>query len=55
MRLLWYHMPHTTLRIFYITLVAWNDVDVHMKNTLPGSLSNVDAYVIAIGLEFFIQ
>lgn len=48
-------MPHAPLGIFDITLVAGNDVNMDMKNTLPGRRTHIDADVVAVGIELYIQ
>ena len=48
-------MPHASLGILNITLVAGNDMNMDMVNTLPGRWPNVNAYIVAIRLEFLIQ
>ena len=55
MRIFWYHMPHSPLGIFHITLVAGNNVNVHMVNTLPGGRPDVYADIVAVRLEFLID
>jgi len=48
-------MPHTTLRILNITLVAGNDVNVYMEDTLPGCWPYVNADIVAVGIELLVQ
>lgn len=48
-------MPHASLGIFDITLVAGNDVNMDMENTLSGRRPNVNADVVAVGLELRVQ
>ena len=48
-------MAHTALWILDITLVARNEVNMDMKDTLPGRLSYVNADVVTIRLEFPVQ
>ena len=48
-------MPHPPLRILNITLIAGNDVNVGMQDTLPGCLPYVNADVVAVGVELLIQ
>jgi len=45
------HMPHAPLGILNITLIAGNDVNVRMENTLPGCSSHVNANIVAVGIE----
>ena len=48
-------MAHAALWILDITLVARDEVNMHMEYALPGRLSNVNADVVTIGLEFIVQ
>lgn len=48
-------MAHTALWILDITLVARNEVNMDMKDTLPGRLSYVNADIVTIRLEFLVQ
>ena len=48
-------MPHASLGILDITLVAGNDVNMDMKNTLPGRGPNINANVVAVRLELRVQ
>ena len=48
-------MPHAPLGIIDITLVAGNDVNMDMKNTLFGRRANIHANVVAVGLELLVQ
>ena len=48
-------MAHTALWILDITLVARNEVNMDMKDTLPGRRSHVNADVVTIRLEFLIK
>ncbi len=55
MSLLGNHMPHAPLRIIDITLVAGNDVNMDMEDTLPGRRPNINADVVAVGFELLVQ
>ena len=48
-------MPHAPLGIFDIALVAGNDVNMDMEDTLPGRRPNINADVVAVGLELLVQ
>ena len=48
-------MPHAPLGIFDITLVAGNDVNMDMEDTLPGRRPNINADVVAVGFKLFVQ
>ena len=48
-------MPHAPLGIINITLVAGNDVNMDMQDTLPGRRPNIHADVVAIGFELLVQ
>ena len=48
-------MPHALLGILNITLIARNDVNVYMKDTLPGRRPYVYADVVAIGTKLRVQ
>lgn len=48
-------MPHTPLGILNITLVAGNDLNVHMEDTLPGRRPYVNADVVTIGAKLLVQ
>ena len=49
------HMPYPTLGILNIPLVAGNDMNMHVENTLPGWLSYVDTDIVAIRIKFCIE
>lgn len=55
MRLLWYHVPYPPLGILNITLVAGNDVNMDMQNTLPCRRPYVHTDIVTIGLELLVQ
>ena len=48
-------MPHAPLGIIDITLVAGNDVNMDMQDTLPGRRPNINADVVAVGIKFLVQ
>lgn len=48
-------MPHTALGIFNITLIAGNDVNMDMEDTLSSRWTYVHTDVVPVGLEFFVQ
>lgn len=48
-------MSHAPLGVFDIPLVAGNDVNMDMKNTLPGRRPDIHPDVVAVGLELRIQ
>jgi len=52
---LWYYMAHPPLGILNISFVAWDDVDMDVKDALPSRLSHVDADVVAVWLELFVE
>ena len=43
-------MPYPTAGDWYIAVVSRNDVDVQMRDRLPGGFADVDAEVVAIRL-----
>lgn len=47
-------MAHTALRIHNVSLVAGNEVDMHMKDALPGCRPHIHADVVSIRSEFFV-
>jgi len=47
-------MPHSPLGILYVSLVAGDDVNVDMVNTLPGRRSHIDADIVAIRAELLV-
>ena len=51
MCILWNHMPHPSLGILNIPLVAGNEVKMDMKDTLPGRGPNIDTDVVAIRMK----
>lgn len=55
MCILWNDMPHPPLGILNITLVAGNNVDMDMKDTLPGRRPHVYADIVAIRVKFLIN
>ena len=48
-------MAHAALGILDITLVARNEVNMDMENTLPGRRPYVNADIVTIRLEFLVQ
>lgn len=48
-------MPYTALGIFNITLIAGNDVNMDMEDTLSSRRTDVNTDVVAVGFEFFVQ
>ena len=48
-------MPHPSLWILDIPLVAGNDVNMDMENTLSGRRSHINADIVTIRLEFLVQ
>jgi len=48
-------MPNAPLGVLNITLVAGNDVNVHMENTLPSRRPYVNADVVTIGTKLLVQ
>ena len=48
-------MPHAPLGILNITLVAGNDVNMDMKDTLPGRRPYVNADIVAIRVKLLIN
>ena len=48
-------MPHSPPGIFDITLVAGNEVNMDMKDTLPGRRPHVYADIVAAGVELRVQ
>ena len=48
-------MAHAALGIFDIAQVARNEVNMDMEYTLPGRRAYVNADIVSIRLEFFVQ
>ena len=48
-------MPHVPLGIFDITLVAGNDVNMDMEDTLLGRRPHVYADIVIAGVELRVQ
>ena len=48
-------MSHAPLGIIDITLVAGNDVNMDMQDTLPGRRPNINADVVAVGIKLLVQ
>ena len=55
MSLLGDHMPHAPLGVFDIALVAGNDVNMDMQDTLARRRPNIHANVVTVGLELLVQ
>ena len=49
------HTSHTALRIGHVTLVPWYQVHVAMEYRLASSLIDIDAHVVAIGMETLVN
>lgn len=52
---LWDYMPYSSLGILNVPFVAGDDVDMHMEDALSGRRSHVDADVVTVRMERFIQ
>lgn len=48
-------MTHASLWVFNISFVTGDDVNMDMKNALPGRGSDIDADVVAIRTEFLVD
>ena len=48
-------MPHPPLGILNVPFVAGNDVNMDMKDTLPGRGPHIDADVVAIRLKLLVN
>ena len=48
-------MPHPSLGILSVPLIAGNEVNMDMKDALPGRRPYVDADVVAIRIKFLIK
>ena len=55
MSLLWNHMPHPSLGILNVPLVAGNEVNMDMEDALPGCGPHIDTDVVAIRLELLVD
>ena len=51
----WYHPAHPSLRIGHIPLISGNEMHMHMKDRLPGSLIHIDAHIVSIRMIAFIN
>ena len=49
------HVPHSPLGILNITLVAGNDVNMYVEDTLPGRRPYINADIIAVGLKLRVE
>jgi hypothetical protein len=52
---LWDYMAYPPLGILNISFVAWDEVDMDMKDALPSRLPHVDADVVAVWLELLVE
>jgi len=48
-------MPHASLRFFNVPFVAGDDVNMDVKDTLPGCRSHVDADVVAVRTKLLVN
>src|SRR5437016_13941579 len=48
-------MPHPAARVRYISAVTRNDVNMQVPDSLPGSRADVEADVIAVGLQLSVE
>lgn len=48
-------MAHSPLGILDISLIAGNDVNMHMQDTLPGRWPDINADIVAIGVKLSVQ
>jgi len=48
-------MAYPSLGVLNISFVAWDDVNMDVKDALASRLSHVDAYVVAVWFELFIE
>lgn len=52
---LWDYMAYPSLGVLNITFVAWDDMDMDVKDALPSRLSHVDADVVAVWFELIVE
>ena len=50
-----YHAADAALGVGHVALVSWDQVHVAMEHRLAGGLVDVDAHVVAIGMETFVN
>ena len=49
------HASHTTLRIGHVTFISWYQVHVAVEHRLACGLIDIDAHVVAIGMETLVN
>jgi len=52
---LWDYMAYPSLGILNVSFVAWDEVDVHVKDALPSRLSRIDTDVVAVWFELLVE
>lgn len=52
---LWDYMAYPSLGILNIAFVAWDDVDMDVEDALSARLPHVDADVVAVWFELFVE
>jgi hypothetical protein len=48
-------MTYPPLGILNIAFVAWDDMDMHMEDALPGRRPHVDADVVTVWFELIVE
>ncbi len=51
----WNDASHAACRIFYISPVTWNQMDMNMGYGLPCGLTDIDPYIKTIWLKTLLQ
>ncbi len=46
---------HAALGIFHVAAIAWDDVDVDVRDRLSGSRADVDTDIIAVGFKLLVE
>lgn len=52
---LWDYMAYPSLGVLNIAFVAWDDVNMDVKDALSSRWSHVDADVVAVWLELIVE
>lgn len=47
----WYHSSHSALGVFNIAFIAWNQMNMHMKNTLPSGFADIDTDIETVRMK----
>ena len=52
---MWYDSTDSAARIWHISLIAWDQMDMDMRDALSCGFIDINADIVAIGVKLFIK